>query len=342
MKITISTIALITALSQAAATQAEVSFDWAVIGNPGNEADSETGLGAVDYTYRISKFEVTNSQFVEFLNAVAADDTYGIGEFMPDFPTPGVYQPGIVRSGTPGEYVYSVRPDETTPQGKLYTYSDKPVTFVSFLHAVRFVNWLENGQPVASQGPATTEEGTYLVSDGFSETRGAGSLFFLPTEHEWYKAAYFDPATQNYYDYPNGSDIRPDNNPPANDSGDSANYDYANGRAQYLLTDVGAYQKSHSPYGTFDQGGNAWEWNETLFPDGSPVADGSQFGRGLRGGGANHFASRLKSDYSGSWIPSDVFFTSGFRVASRIPEPSALLLGLVGLALLLRTKRTAR
>lgn len=36
--------------------QAEVTFDWATVGNPGNAPDT-TGFGAVSYVYRISKYE---------------------------------------------------------------------------------------------------------------------------------------------------------------------------------------------------------------------------------------------------------------------------------------------
>jgi formylglycine-generating enzyme required for sulfatase activity len=35
--------------------------------------------------------------------------------------------------------------------------------------------------------------------------------------------------------------------------------------------DVGAYALSDSPYGTFDQGGNAWEWNEERPGEGCPA-----------------------------------------------------------------------
>lgn len=54
-----------------------VAFEWAAVGNAGNVADV-TGYGAVGYEYRISKHEVTNAQYAEFLNAVAATDTYNL------------------------------------------------------------------------------------------------------------------------------------------------------------------------------------------------------------------------------------------------------------------------
>ena len=47
-----------------------VTFDWATVGDPNNADDTHgAGYGGVDYTYRISKHEVTNAQYVEFLNA---------------------------------------------------------------------------------------------------------------------------------------------------------------------------------------------------------------------------------------------------------------------------------
>jgi len=60
---------------------AQVSFDWATVDVPGNAPDTQvmtkgpvpdftTGYGAVDYTYRIAKQQVTNLQYAEFLNAV--------------------------------------------------------------------------------------------------------------------------------------------------------------------------------------------------------------------------------------------------------------------------------
>ena len=62
---------------------AQVTFDWATVGNPGNPPDqlSTTNnpnnllFGTVGYTYRISKHEVTNDQYRDFLNAVDATGT---------------------------------------------------------------------------------------------------------------------------------------------------------------------------------------------------------------------------------------------------------------------------
>ena len=105
----------------------------------------------------------------------------------------------------------------------------------------------------------------------------------IPSEDEWYKAAYHknDGVTGNYWDYPTASNTAPTSEPPPGTdmTYGSANY-YDGGWAigsPYWRTEVGAYdaKPSDSPHGTFDQGGNVFEWNEAILY-------GSY--RGLRGG----------------------------------------------------------
>ena len=78
-----------------------VTFDWVTVGNPGNAADT-TGFGSVANTYRISRYEVTNAQYAEFLNAKAASDTVDLYS-----PNMGSGFGGITRSGSSGSYTYS-------------------------------------------------------------------------------------------------------------------------------------------------------------------------------------------------------------------------------------------
>ena len=56
---------------------AAVSIEYATIGDAGNDADT-TGYGAVAYEYRIGKYEVTNAQYAEFLNAKGQSNANGI------------------------------------------------------------------------------------------------------------------------------------------------------------------------------------------------------------------------------------------------------------------------
>jgi formylglycine-generating enzyme required for sulfatase activity len=96
---------------------------------------------------------------------------------------------------------------------------------------------------------------------------------------------------------------------------------------QNYLTDVGAYTSSASPYGTFDQGGNAWEWNETLI--------GAS--RGRRGGSWGLDFGNLHASGRVDFDPTFQFASLGFRVAS-IPEPGSLTL-CIGVLMMLMPRR---
>ncbi|MCC6641925.1 MAG: SUMF1/EgtB/PvdO family nonheme iron enzyme [Deltaproteobacteria bacterium] len=268
--------------------------------------------------YRIGKYEVTNAQYAEFLNKVAATDTNALyNTKMDSDATVG----GITRSGVSGSYSYSVKPG----------FASKPVTYVSFWDAARFSNWLQNGQPTGLQTSLTTEDGAYTLTPAAiaanSVLRNAGASVFVPSESEWYKAAYYDPIAALYYEYPTGTNVPTGCVGPGGDTGNSANCRYFVG----ALTDVGAYALSKSPNRTFDQGGNVWEWNEQIKYYGSS--------RGARGGAWHGGSVGLAAGESYGDGPPNEYDYLGFRVAS-IPEPSTGLLVLTGLgSLALRQRR---
>jgi formylglycine-generating enzyme required for sulfatase activity len=161
------------------------------VGNPNDPADGDSftagvqNFGAVGYAYNIGKYEVTIGQYTAFLNAVAATDTYSL--YDPFMRSPSI--DGIAQSGTPGTYTYTV---VGSP--------NRPIARVTWADAARFANWLHNGQPTGAQGPGTTETGAYTLNgatgdnDLLAVTRNPGATWFLPTENEWYKAAYYQPA----------------------------------------------------------------------------------------------------------------------------------------------------
>ena len=96
-------------------------------------------------------------------------------------------------------------------------------------------------------------------------TRNRGAAFFLPSENEWYKAAYYKGGGTNagYWTYPTESNTAPGNTLP--DGGNSANC-WINGvytDPTDYLTPVGAFSASPGPYGTSDMGGDVIQWNET-------------------------------------------------------------------------------
>jgi hypothetical protein len=56
------------------------------------------------------------------------------------------------------------------PGGSDYTYADEPVVYATLIDAMRFFNWLEDGQPTGAQDASATEDGVCMISDGVSET----------------------------------------------------------------------------------------------------------------------------------------------------------------------------
>lgn len=303
-----------------------VLIEWVTVGDAGNAADTEvmndktTGYGSVSYVYCIGKYEVTNSQYCEFLNAVATADTYGL--YNPDM-AGGVWDcGGIVRAESRWGYRYSVRPGR----------GNNPVNYVSWYDALRFANWLHNGQPVGPQDATSTEDGAYTFSGATSVgRRNPPAKIFLPSEDEWYKAAYYKAGGTDagYWDYATQSDTQPILEPPPGGN-NSANAGTAPAGG-HGLTNVGAYVDSVSAYGTYDQNGNVAEWNETRFGLG---------GWCLRGGSwdinpvtmAAYLRDSTGTMYSEAW-------NFGFR-AAMVPEPATVLLfGLGGLALL-RNRRS--
>jgi formylglycine-generating enzyme required for sulfatase activity len=220
-------------------------------------------------------------------------------------------------------------------------YANMPVVDVDYWDTLRFVNWMNNGE-----GNASTETGAYTLiggnTDGYGTPSNASSLLanpqhnanatvWLPSENEWYKAAYYDPANETYSTYATQSDTAPGNT--IGNGADEANYYTGNGlsvtqsssynSSQNYLTAVGSFTDSASYYGTFDQSGDVFNWNSTIV-DSDPV---------LRGGNWSYStADSVSSSYRYlSTNPTNEDYSIGFRVAS-IPEPNSIMLILAGVA----------
>jgi sulfatase modifying factor 1 len=322
---TAALVALVLATVAAPTTHA-VTIDWVTVGDPGN-ANDDTGYGAVGYEYQIGKYEVTIGQYTDFLNAAAKSDPYSL--YNPSMAS-DLNIAGISRSGTSGGYSYSVI-NNGGPSG------NRPITYVSWFDAARFANWMQNGQ-----GSGSTETGAYTLvggqTSGTAPAKNPGATFYIPTENEWYKAAYFDPTLNSgvggYYAYATQSNTAPGNN-----IGSGANQaNYYNGvysvtqsasysGSQNYLTDVGAFANSVSYYGTFDQSGNASEWND--------LTGAAHSYRGIRGYSwyPDGFPPPEENYYR--WMLENVVFTrysDGFRLAAPVPEPSTCIMALAGLA----------
>jgi sulfatase modifying factor 1 len=298
---TTSGLAFLAGISLVCKTSASVTIDWVTVGNAGNAADPTTGYGAVNYEYRIGKYEVTNAQYVAFLNAKASTGIYGLY-------SPEMDSYGITRSGSSGSFTYSVT-------GAL---ANRPVVLVSWFDAARFANWMANGQ-----GSSDTETGSYTLNVATSGiiTANAGAQVYIPSEDEWYKAAYYNGATGAYSLYPNGQNVI---------TIVDANYSLTVPTGTGLSTDVGSYLSAPSYYGTFDQGGNVEEWNDAVIGD----------TRGRRGGSWNHNEQYMRSTGRDGYGNPGSLYANGFRLAAAVPEPGTTFLTMVASGMMLiRRKR---
>ncbi len=317
---TLSVAAVSFALVAATAHAAPVTIDWVTVGDPGNANDT-TGYGAVATSYKIMKYEFTNADYVKFLNASdpTGANTYGTYNSSMGSDARG----GIsFTSGNATGSKYAVRTDM----------GDKPVNFVSWFDGARVSNWMNNGQ-----GASSTETGVYdLVASGsgIAPAANASAVFYLPTEHQWYKAAYYTGAGGEYTNYGNGNDSTP-TEVTANSSGvgsagpfgNAANFNYGadwnsqNGNVTTVGTNGGA-----NFYGVFDMSGNVHEWNDL---DNTPGSE-----RGFRGGSWLVNYASLQTNFRASWNPSFESSGVGFRLASpvAVPEPSTCAMGLAGIA----------
>jgi formylglycine-generating enzyme required for sulfatase activity len=336
---------LAAAVMLAAVAAQAITIDMVPVGNPGNLADTRyysPGYGSVGYTYQIGKFEVTAAQYSEFLNAVAATDTYGLYSSYMWTASPNSK---IQQSGSPGSYTYTVAAD----------YANRPVTYVNFWDMCRFANWLHNGQPglvtPVPQNANSTEDGAYTLN-GYTGTdqrtiaRNPGARWWIPSEDEWYKAAYYDPnkaGGAGYWDYPTKSNTPPINTLLSPDPGNHSNYydDLGTGNGTYTLstslrlTMVGAFANSASAYGTFDQGGNVTEIVDTLLP---PSASYNWKNYHL-GGGWYVDSLWQRADHSRTVSgPPGWGGAIGFRVAY-VPEPASIMLLVTGAVVFLIWRR---
>jgi hypothetical protein len=204
------------------------------------------------------------------------------------------------------------------------------VNYVSIWDALRFANWLHNGQGTGAQDATTTEDGAYTITaQGIADNsilRNAGARIVLPDWDEWYKAAYHDAlGTQatDWFGYPTGTDTEP------TCSGPTGAANHANcGDPFGDFTPAGSYTGSDSPWGTFDQVGNIWEWSEAIIETAREIRGGSFADAPL---GAGH---QLASS------PSSESRRVGFRLVM-IPEPATGLLVAAGLIGLAGTRRRA-
>lgn len=319
-------IGLFTLFYSHAALAATVSFgsganqftmDFVPIGNPSNVADT-TGtpnpVGAVAYEYQITTYEVSRDMIVK------ANADGGLGITLADMTSYG------------GNGL------------------NRPATGVSWNEAARFVNWLNTSQGYQPAYKFAFQPGEvgygvnanielWISGDpGFNAAnpfRNGLARYVLPSVDEWYKAAYYDAGSGNYFVYPTGSNTVPSGVASGTGAG-SAVFDqsFATGPADISLAG------GLSSYGTMGQGGNVYEWQETEY---DLVNDAGPSARNIRGGFWGDGSTSLSSTYRGSFDPTDSSVTWGFRVAAvPTPEPSTYMLGTCGAVGLIAAVRRRR
>ena len=293
----------------------QFTIDFTVIGNPGNAPDTN-GYGAVGYSYRMGPYDISANQF----HAATANGAQGL---------------------TSG-----------------YWSNSQAVGNVSWYQAAAFANWLDTSTGHQAAYNLTYTNGSYSVAlwpinnPGYNPSdpyRNSQAKYFLPSENEWYKSAYYSWQTQTYSLYPTGNNV-----PTAVASGTNPNTAVYNQSFETGPSSVYA-AGGLSSYGTMGQGGNLFQWLEspmygsntnTSTTNGVWSTAGLYYEQNFDAMSAINWAVNQAGFQTQPKLLSYYSSNLGFRVDSTydaVPEPSSLLLlGLGATALLIAHRRRGK
>jgi formylglycine-generating enzyme required for sulfatase activity len=304
----------------------QFNIDFTSIGNAGNTADT-TGYGAVGYTYRMGTYTISQNQ----VNAAIANGLQNV--------TTSTLHDAI----------------------QLVSATTCPATRASWFEAAAFCNWLNTSSGYAPAYNLSFTSGSFAMTvwsggdAGYNSAnpfRNLNAVYFLPSVDEWFKAAYYNPATSSYTLYTTASDTAPSqvsnsgtgaggagwNSGGAGTSPGTTVYGLASWSGTAPTTAAGGL----SAYGTMGQGGNAAQWTETSAsginndPNANRIGLGYSFADGVMSSANDTAYANLS--------PTTEIDTLGFRVASvaSVPEPSTYALfgiGAIGMLMVLRRKK---
>jgi formylglycine-generating enzyme required for sulfatase activity len=307
--------------------------------------------GGPTYDYRVSSHEITNAQYVDFLNDALTNLDNERGAYLYfDTDSGDVYVHsqalGAIGTEGTGALILDVSVGSVISyDGDAYVveagFEEHPVVGVSWFGAVKFCNWLTIAADLApaerayTEGPrtnlytwhpATISTDDWLVRDLDADEREELLTrlgFRLPMTdgaatasayNEWYKAAAWDAGTSTAYLYGFGADTITDPDANYRNSGDP----FDNGTTPVGYYDGsdhgGTYQTNPdlNYYGLRDASGNVWEWVQ----DKGSTTDR----RGNRGGGWNTPSAGLRTDFNSERVATEVSDTTGFRIAQRVVD----------------------
>ena len=289
-----------------------LTLDFVNIGNAGNADDAGAGggsystpYGGVSYGYRMGTYEISQDAITKATAGGLASVTAG---------------------AWPGS---------------------QPAANMTWFEAAAFVNWLNDQRTpglkaynltgVTSLTPWASVDA--WQAGGENLFRHKDAYYFLPSEDEWYKAAYHQNTGVNadYWDYATGSNTIPTQALTDGTTPFTAIFDGVEAGTPADPADVNL-AGGLSAYGTMGQNGNVYEWAESAF-DG--INNSSSENREIRGGSWDSAELNLRSSFRNGATPavSGNFF--GFRVAS-VPEPtSTVLMCSAGLLAIARRRRRA-
>lgn len=264
------------------------TIDFVEIDDVSNPADT-TGFGSVSYLYKMAMYEVSQS---------AIDKATANGM--------------------------------TNVAAGAWT-GNQPAALMTWYESAAFVNWLNTSTGRQAAYNLTFSGGVWSMSlwnvndawtlGGTNLFRNKNAYYFLPSENEWYKAAYYSGTGSTYFDYPTGSDTAPAVVASGTAAGTAV---YASLGAPAAVDSAGGL----SPYGTRGQGGNVWEWSETAVDGVNNVPSENRI---VFGTAYNTGAVGMLSTYRGNDPVGQSVAVIGLRVAA-VPEPSTWAIALAGLA----------